>query len=246
LLIHGAAEGREFESLRARHFCSRAASVNDFNPAGKPFRNPIKAIILDYGDVISLPADPLVIKWMASQFQVPIRRFRETYGQFRLDYDRGTLDATEYWNEVAHANGLTLSPERIAQLRKADVAMWGRLNEAVLRWAGELRLAGFKSAVLSNMHYDMVEHVRFNGEWTKRFDLVVLSSALGMAKPEPEIFEYCLKGLGVSAGETLFIDDRDANIEAAIRLGMNGIVAPTTDALVDLLGAMGFSPLPEL
>ncbi|HZD32619.1 MAG TPA: HAD family phosphatase, partial [Candidatus Angelobacter sp.] len=205
--------------------------MNDFDPAGKPFPYPIKAIILDYGDVISLPVEPAVLSWMASVFQVPLEGFRQTYGRFRHDYDRGALQGTEYWEKICQANGIKLSPEQIAELRRADVAMWGRINEPGLKWAEELRLAGFKTAILSNMHHDMVEHLRANGAWTNRFDVIVFSSSVGMAKPEPEIFEYCLKALGVAASEALFIDDRDANIEAAIRLGMNGIVAPTTEAL---------------
>lgn len=211
-----------------------------------PFPYPIKAVILDYGEVISHPADPKVISWMAQMFGVQVQGFRQTYGQFRHDYDRGTLSAIEYWTNVGEANGIHPSAEQIDELRKADVRMWSRLNQSVLDWVLELREAGFKTAVLSNMHDDMVQHLRTNGEWTKRFDVVTLSSSLGTAKPEPEIFEHCLNGLGVTASEAIFIDDREANIEGALRVGLSGIVAPTTEALVTMLEAMGFSPVPKL
>ena len=206
----------------------------------------LRAVILDYGDVISLPADPAVMSWMASLFQVPLERFRYSYGQFRHDYDRGTLDATEYWRKIGEANGVMLGAGQIAQLRQADVTMWGRLNPRILNWANELRLAGFKTAVLSNMHNDMIEHLKANGEWIKRFDFLTLSSSLGMAKPEPEIFQCCLKGLGVSAEEAMFIDDREANVEAALSLGLVGIFAPSTEDLRNTLEGIGFTPLPEL
>lgn len=217
--------------------------MDDFSAAT---RTALRAIILDYGDVISLPVDPKVLAWMAKLFQVPVKRFCETYAQFRHDYDRGALSAAEYWRNVGRANGVVVSHDQLQDLRKADVAMWGRLNPSILDWVVELRGAGYKTAVLSNMHDDMVQHIRANGEWAKRFDVVVLSSALGMVKPEPEIFEHCLKRLGVSASEALFIDDRDANIEGALRAGISGIVAPTTEALVDMLEMMGFSPVPKL
>ena len=206
----------------------------------------LRAVILDYGDVISLPADPAVMSWMASLFQVPLEGFRHSYGLFRHDYDRGTLDATEYWRKIGEANGVMLDADQVAELRRADVTMWGRLNKHILNWANALRLAGFKTAVLSNMHNDMVEHLRANSEWTKRFDFLTLSSSLGMAKPEPEIFQYCLKGLGVSAEEAVFIDDREANVEAAVRLGLLGIFAPSTEDLRSTLEGIGFTPLPEL
>ena len=209
------------------------------------FPYPIKAVILDYGDVISLPADPDVMSWMASIFQVPLQRFRDTYGQFRHDYDKGTLDAAGYWNKIGEANGVNLTDEQIGELRKADVKMWARLNPRVLRWNDELRKAGFKTAVLSNMHADMVKHIRAQSEWEKRFDVLALSSALGMAKPDSDIFEYILRELKLQPSEAMFVDDRESNVDAAVRLGIMGVHAPTTEALVDLLGVMGFSPLPD-
>ena len=223
-------------------------------PANLPIAPPnkrhavsnLRAVIVDYGDVISLPADPSVMSWMSSLFQVPHERFRYLYGLFRHDYDRGTLDAAQYWTKIGEANGVMLGAEQIAQLRQADVTMWGRLNPRILSWTNELRRAGFKTAVLSNMHSDMVDHLRVNGEWTKRFDFLTLSSSLGTAKPDPEIFQYCLKGLGVPAEEAMFIDDREANVEAAVRLGVLGIVAPSTEDLRNTLQEIGFTPLPEL
>ena len=182
---------------------------------------------------------------MAEMFRLTEDHFRQIYGSLRLAYDRGTLGATQYWSNIALAAGTEIGPEQLAELRLMDVAMWGHLNLTILRWAERLRAAGLKTAVLSNMHLDMVQHVRDNGEWTKSFDCVTLSSAIGMAKPEPKIFKYCLKGLKVAPQEALFIDDRKRNVAAAQALGIRGIVAPSTAHLRAQLGAIGFSPLPE-
>ena len=62
-------------------------------PEPAPFLTTIRAVILDFGDVISLPADPEVIRWMAQFFGLTETRFREIYGKFRLDYDRGITSA---------------------------------------------------------------------------------------------------------------------------------------------------------
>ena len=205
----------------------------------------IRGVILDYGDVISHPMDPTVVAQMARMFQMPEERFRPIYDSFRLDYDRGTLSPDEYWACVAQSAGTELSGEQIAELRRADVAMWSRLNESILTWAGELRAAGLKTAVLSNMHHDMVQHIRQNGTWTKNFDCAIFSSPLRMAKPDAEIFKHCLNCLQLEAHETLFIDDRERNVRAAEAQGIRGIVAPTTSDLRSQLKAIGFSPLPE-
>ena len=209
-------------------------------------KTPIEAIILDYGDVISLPADPAIMKSMAAQFGLPIDRFGHFYDFFRNDYDRGALDPAAYWKKIADAAGVQLKDDQIASLRKADVQMWSRLNEPVLRWVDNLHEAGYKTALLSNMHHDMVERVSNDGSWAKRFDVLALSSPLGIAKPGPEIFKYCLKKLKVKPHQAIFIDNRDDNIETAIRLGIAGLCAPTTEVLIDLLDMIGFQPVPEI
>jgi len=211
-----------------------------------PTLRQLRAVILDYGDVISLPANPAVIEQMAAKFGVTEVRFRELYGSPRLAYDRGTLNAHEYWTVIANAAGVRLAASDIAALREADVDMWSRLNPSILAWADKLRGVGLKTAVLSNMHADMIAHLQANGEWTERFDFLALSSALGMAKPEPQIFEYCTRGLGVSSAEALFIDDREINVEAALRVGLNAIFAPSMTELRLALERLGFSPLPEI
>ena len=43
-------------------------------------------------------------------------------------------------------------------------------------------------------------------------------------KPEPRIYEILLGRYGLDPGETLFVDDRAANIEAAGRLGIHGFL----------------------
>jgi len=95
------------------------------------------------------------------------------------------------------------------------------------------------------MHQDMVARIRGDGEWSRRFDCLTLSSAIKMAKPELEIFKYCLKCLGVAPSEALFIDDREPNVRAAEEVGIRGIVAPSTEELKEKLKAIGFAPVPE-
>ena len=123
--------------------------------------------------------------------------------------------------------------------------MWSRLNLSVLRWAGQLRSSGMKTAVLSNMHDDMVQKIRRDPTWAETFDCLTLSSAIRMAKPDAGIFEHCLECLNVAAREALFVDDRESNVQAAQELGIRGIVAGSPGQLRVQLEAIGFMPLPE-
>ncbi|MEV0583646.1 HAD-IA family hydrolase [Nonomuraea sp. NPDC050310] len=54
-------------------------------------------------------------------------------------------------------------------------------------------------------------------------DEVVSSARVGVAKPDPRIYEIAAERAGVPAGRCLFVDDRAENVEAAVRLGMIGL-----------------------
>lgn len=195
--------------------------------------------------MISQPPDPAAITAMARMFELPEERFRHFYGTLRHGYDRGDLNAHEYWEGIARQAGVEVSSSQVERLRDIDLAMWSRLNPSVLRWAGQLRSNGIKTAVLSNMHDDMVQKIRKDPTWTHTFDCLTLSSAIGMAKPETAVFRHCLECLDVAAGEALFVDDRVQNVKAAEALGIRGIVANSPAELRRKLDAIGFAPLPD-
>jgi putative hydrolase of the HAD superfamily len=206
---------------------------------------PIRAVILDYGDVISQSPDPSFITAMAGVFDLPEDQFRHLYAAMRHGYDRGDLNAKEYWARIAQAAEVELSAEQIGDLRRIDVAMWSNLHPAMLRWAAELRSAGVRTAVLSNMHDDMVQQLRSDATWETSFDCLMLSSEIRMAKPDAEIFWHCLQCLGVAPQEALFIDDREPNVQAAQALGIRGILFNSLAQLRVQLYAIGFKPLPK-
>jgi FMN phosphatase YigB (HAD superfamily) len=70
---------------------------------------------------------------------------------------------------------------------------------------------------------------------------------LGIAKPEPAIYRHVLNELGVQPEETLFLDDKLVNIEAAQALGVRAIQFSTVEKLRKDLIAAGLGaelPLP--
>ena len=202
-------------------------------------------MILDYGEVISQPPDPEALATMARMFGLPQNRFRQLYASRRHAYDRADLDGNEYWEELAGDAGVELSASQVRRLREMDVEMWSRLNQSVLRWAGQLRSSGVKTAVLSNMHDDMVRKIRNEPAWAERFDCLTLSAEIGTAKPEAAIFQHCIECLQVTPREALFVDDRAVNVQGAQELGIKGIVANSPAELRKQLEAIGFAPLPE-
>lgn len=207
--------------------------------------SPIRAVIFDYGEVLSLAPSAEALGSMAAMLGVTAERFRRLYAARRKAYDRADLTPSEYWTGMAAEAGTGLGPEEVDRLRKIDVEMWSEVREDMLRWVLELRSSGVKTAMLSNMHRDMARHVRAECDWLANFDCVALSSELRLVKPDAGIYQYCLGRLSVAPGEALFLDDREANVRAAEALGITGIVARNTCQIRKDLQAIGFSPLPS-
>ena len=53
------------------------------------------------------------------------------------------------------------------------------------------------------------------------FEKVYYSCSIGMRKPDTEIFEFVLKENGLTANETLFVDDSAQHIEGALKAGLH-------------------------
>ena len=76
------------------------------------------------------------------------------------------------------------------------------------------------------------------------FDHLIFSSEVRLIKPDPAIFLKCLQALRVKPGQTLFIDDRDANVKTAIVLGGYAIKYESVPQLAKELKALQFPVLP--
>jgi len=94
------------------------------------------------------------------------------------------------------------------------------------------------------MPWDLVKHVRTNCRWIKNFVFQTLSTEVRLIKPDSAIYEHTLHGLGVSAAETLFVDDREENIRAARFLGIRAIQFRSLAQLKSDLEDLGFPILP--
>ena len=134
----------------------------------------------------------------------------------------------------------------LAAIARSRSSGWSRLNQSVLRWAGRLRSSGLKTAMLSNMHQDMVQKIRSESVWAEGFDCLTLSSEIGSAKPEVAIFRHCLDCLQVAPHEALFVDDREINLQAARTLGMRAVQFRSVAQLKDELAALGFPIVPTV
>jgi len=204
----------------------------------------IRAVILDYGKVLSRSPTAEEFGRMAEMFNVSFDLFCEHWQRGRDLYDRADITAEEYWLKLAAQTNTSIDRQQIETLRQVEVEIWAHIDPDMLDWVSRLHAAGFKTGLLSNMPWDMVTHVRTKCAWMDKFSFHTLSAELRLIKPHPAIYEHALQGLGVVAEETLFLDDRETNVAAARTLGIRAIQFRSVAQLKDELVSLGFPVLP--
>jgi putative hydrolase of the HAD superfamily len=180
-------------------------------------------VIFDYGNVLCQSQPMADTQAMASILNLPIPRFTELYWQSRIEYDADVLDSDAYWNTLAQAAPCTLTVDQISELNQIDSRSWSHPAPVMPQWARDIRAAGLRTAILSNMPVPIRDHV-LDCAWLPEFDAITFSCEVGVCKPEPEIYRQCLLALGVHPSEVLFFDDREPNIRAAEALGLHAIL----------------------
>jgi putative hydrolase of the HAD superfamily len=194
-------------------------------------------LILDYGNVLTRPQDQAWMERAAEGLGASVPAFRSAYWRYRHDYD-ADLPAREYWRRVIAASRATgdgvLSEPDLRRLIAADVDSWVDYHNEVWGLAAEFHRAGGRAALLSNSGPEVMARVRADHPLEARFDAVVISCEVGLAKPDPRIYRLCLERLGLPPQEALFVDDRLDNIEAAALVGLRTVQFEGADALDQL------------
>lgn len=217
-------------------------TIETQNPA--QIAQQIRAVILDFGEVLCHLPTPEAVDPLAAMFQMDSQTFFPIYLESRGPYDRGDLLPAEYWQKFAAQHGVQLDATAIARIRQIDLDLWSQINESMVGWLEQIHAAGFKTAILSNMPLDMVSHVRRNFAWVNHFDHHIFSAEVRSIKPEPAIYQHCLDALAVQPSQALFIDDRDVNLAQARAAGIRTIRFDSVKQLRGDLQALGFTILP--
>lgn len=123
------------------------------------------------------------------------------------------------WTEEALVRALAeiiFHPETFVKTRQL-------IDEGV-RFVKECKQAGHHIYILSN--WDPASFTLLQEEYPDFFNLfdgIVISGDIGLAKPDPAIFEYILKKYNLNPSETIFIDDQPENVDAALAMGIYSI-----------------------
>ena len=198
----------------------------------------IKNIIFDYGNVL--------VDWNPAYLFLPVFNGDEEKCRYFTDHicnrewftrmDRGedidTCVAELQLQHPEYADTIALFRDRWFDMCHGDIP-------GMLEIIQDLKQKGYGVFGLTNWPAATFAEARRRFKTLASIDKYVVSSAVKLAKPEPEIFQLLLAKYSLNPLECVFIDDRVDNVNAAKALGMSGIVYPgTADGLSGFLYSM--------
>jgi putative hydrolase of the HAD superfamily len=206
----------------------------------------VKAVISDFGGVLTTP---LLGSFAAFQNETGIppaalgsamQRIAEAEGKHPLyELERGRMTEAAFLERLGKELTTELGHE--PELHRFSEIYFEALepNEPMIELMRGLRARGLRMALLTNNVREWEPLWRSMMPVDEVFELVVDSAFVGMRKPEPEIYELTLERMraldgipDLAAGDCLFVDDIEVNVEAARALGMGAVHFRTTDQAI--------------
>ncbi|MEX2226353.1 MAG: HAD family phosphatase [Dehalococcoidia bacterium] len=182
---------------------------------------PINGLIFDYGGVL----------W---DMRFEVTRLLERQHGLRERLILETLYGTDTWRRLEVGVG-----DREQWLTEAHSLLEAEAGRALpplhRHWRQEQQLIlpnihlierlrpPYRTSVLSNADNTLMRRLTEDHRIHHLFDDIICSADVGMAKPEPHIYALAAKRLGLPPQECVFIDDLEANVNAAREAGMHGI-----------------------
>ncbi|MEI6851818.1 MAG: HAD family phosphatase [Bacteroidota bacterium] len=187
--------------------------------------NGIKNIIFDFGGVI-IDID----FWLSINafIRLGAENFHEVYSQSQQsglfdELDKGTITAEEFCKGMAQYLPADVTTKQIIDAWNAILI---GIPEHRIRLLESIR-KHYRIFLLSNtnaIHYPEyvmeLKHKYGYNDLSELFEKVYLSFEVKLRKPDTEIFKKVLIENGLTAEETLFIDDSEQNLPPAEELGM--------------------------
>jgi putative hydrolase of the HAD superfamily len=134
-----------------------------------------------------------------------------------LELDRGVMDLELATRRAALRAGVAV--EEIGRVMDEMPRSLIPIPES-LDLIQEVKAAGNRVYALSNMHHASIRHLEREYSFLQLFEGAVISCRIGMAKPEPEIFQFLISRYDLEPADTVFIDDVHRNLETASLLGI--------------------------
>ncbi len=181
----------------------------------------IRAVVLDIGGVLEVVDDDVFPG--PAEVRLGLVAGSISGGLAALPGDAMLGEVTEDEVRAEWQRALGLDDDQVDGLLE-DYWRWyvGTLDRTLLDWFASQRPARL-TGILSNSGPGARERERHHG-FEDVTDDIVYSHEVGVAKPDPAAYELTARRLGVEAHEVLFLDDVEANVDAARRAGWHAVL----------------------
>jgi 2-haloacid dehalogenase len=182
----------------------------------------VKAAVFDLGGVL-IDWDPRHLYRKLLADEAAVEEFLATVctPEWNLEQDRGRPFAEGVAELVerypAHAAAITAYSERWPEMLGGDIP-------GSVEVLAELRAAGVPLYALTNWSAETFGFARERFQFLAWFDGVLVSGEERLIKPDPRFFQLLADRFGLDPATTFFVDDAEANVAAARRLGFDAVL----------------------
>ncbi|MDP4039957.1 MAG: HAD family phosphatase [Candidatus Pacearchaeota archaeon] len=201
----------------------------------------IKAIVFDVGGVLEISYNGKdnqrsVHGYVAKKIGVDLDSYFDIIGGVHEKSIDGRVTRKMMFEVMTR--DFKISSKKLEKLYKNGFKKVFRSNKRMYSFAYNLKKKGYKIGILSDQWY-LSKDALINPKKMKKFDFVIVSCDVKTRKPKPKIYRIALKKAKCKAGEMIFIDNREWNVEPAVRLGINGIVFEDNEQCFRALKKLG-------
>lgn len=201
----------------------------------------IKAVLFDFDGVLTIDAtgSATITNYLSKTCGMPLEKVKSCYYKYNKQLLLGELTHRDMWQAFCEDLG-----QEIAYDVLMDSFLNTELDETMISLVKQLKERYLIGMVTDNKA-DRIDTILDYRELRKYFDVVAVSANVHSGKERPEIFEYVLDTLKVSAGECVFIDNTEKNLTVPKQMGMETIFYDDANRDYDAFVAKLFSCLQE-
>jgi len=181
----------------------------------------IGAIIFDLGGVLLRTVDLRPRQRLAARLGMSGLELDDMIFDRDSGYraQKGEITARQHWENLRRQ--LSYSADEFKNLLD-EFFEQDKLDVAMLDYIRELHQT-YKTGLLSNAWDAIRQAISRDWHMEDAFDSIILSSEVGLLKPDPLIFHLAIERLGVQAKQAIFVDDMPRNVEGAKKAGLLGV-----------------------
>jgi putative hydrolase of the HAD superfamily len=197
--------------------------------------NSIKAVIWDLSGVVLHTVKGTFYSLMAERLGAPLKDIERLMSSEENElWDLGMISDDAYYAFLLE--GLNIPMEKISIIRKFVLEDF-YIDQEILAYIKKIQKS-YTTALLTNFPSHVHDFMKTDWIVDGAFDHMIASCDVKLLKPDPAIYTLTLARIGCQAEETVFIDDREINVKAAEKLGINGIVYQSQSQTINDLEAI--------